>query len=527
MHVTNMLEWAGRRHADRVAFTFGSVERTYAELNERATRFANGLIDLGVKKGDRVAILVGNQIEYPEVEWAVAKLGGCRTPLLITSSAEDITEILEFSDATAIVASAECSETLETAVRNLPRSIHSVLIADRVVGDHVAYEDLVTAGSTSPPAVDVTADDLYALRFTGGTTGKPKGVLMSHRTMSTVISNMLLNWPVDGDDVLCHFHPLSHAAGMIMYPWHIRGAKQIIVPAFNFDPRSLLEMIQAERATTMFMVPTVLNILLDADILDEYDTSSLRTIIYGAAPPPLERIRQALAALGPVLIQLYGTSEAPNILTTLLKEEHVYEGDELPKRLRSAGRVGLGVEVKVVRDDGTECDVGEAGEVVSRGDHTMIGYWKNEELTNERVKNGWVYTRDIGAFDEEGYLYILDRKDDMIISGGFNIWPAEVEDAVYSHSDVQEAAAFGVPDDKWGEAVVVAIYLRLGADLSEEEVRQYLRGRLAPHKVPKAIWLCDEPIPKSPVGKPLRRKVREQFEALNRATKRPTDGTTS
>jgi acyl-CoA synthetase (AMP-forming)/AMP-acid ligase II len=511
MNVAQMLDWAADRYGDRVAFDQGGHELSYAELDERASRFANALAGLGVQKGDRVAIVVGNLTEYVEVEFGVTKLGAVRTPILIRSSAEDIGYMLGISDAVAVIVSTEALTLVREAVKQVAQPVEVIVIGEKPQAGEHAYEDLLAAAASTRLAVDLTADDLYALRFTGGTTGRPKGVLMSQRMMSVVISNMLINWPIEHDDVVVHFHPLSHAAGMIMYPWHMRGARQVIMPAFNFKPEALLRTIERERATAMFMIPTVLNVVLDADLVGEFDVSSLRTIVYGGAPPPLKRIRQALASLGPVLVQLYGTSEAPNILTTLQREEHLFEGEEPPRRLASAGRVGFGVEVRVVDEDGIPCQPGEVGEIVSRGDHTMVGYWKDPELTAERVVDGWVYTRDMGTFDEDGYLYIVDRKDDMIISGGFNIWPAEVEDVLYGHEAILEAAAFGVQDDKWGEVVVAAVCCRDEHAVSEDELQAYVRDHAARHKVPKRVWLRSSGIPKSPAGKPLRREVRDEF----------------
>jgi acyl-CoA synthetase (AMP-forming)/AMP-acid ligase II len=297
---------------------------------------------------------------------------------------------------------------------------------------------------------------------------------------------------------------------MLMYTWYVRGAKQVILPAFDFSPDILLRTVEEHRVTTMFMIPTVLNVLLDSDALERYDTSSLRSIVYGGAPIPLQRIREALEAFGPVLVQIYGSSEAPNVLTTLSPEEHEFEG-EPPKRLRSAGRVALGVEVKVVDGDGAECAPGEVGEVVSRGPHTMVGYWRDPDLTAERVRDGWVHTRDVGSFDEDGYLHIVDRKDDMIISGGFNVWPAEVEEAIYRHPAVREAAAFGVADAKWGETIVAAVSLKRQGAVDEDGLRAFLREHVSRHKVPKRIWFREADIPKSPVGKPLRRAVADEY----------------
>ena len=317
-----------------------------------------------------------------------------------------------------------------------------VIAVEGASGDELDYADLIDGSPTTRPRVDLRDDDLYALRFTGGTSGLPKGVVMDHRCMTNVINNVLLNWEIGFDEVVCHFHPLSHAAGKIMYTWWMRGARQVILPAFKFEPRVLLETIERERVTSLFMIPTAINVLLDSGLVDQFDTSSLRRIIYGGAPMPARRITEALQAFGPVLTQIYGCSEAPNLLTSLSREDHVFDGAP-PERLRSAGKRGYNVEVKVVDEHGADCASGVVGEIVSRGPHTMRAYWKDPELTARRMIDGWVYTGDLGRWDDEGYLYIVDRKDDVIITGGFNVWPAEVENALCAHPAVAEAAVFG------------------------------------------------------------------------------------
>jgi acyl-CoA synthetase (AMP-forming)/AMP-acid ligase II len=495
MNIAYMLRWSARRYADRVAFVTPNVTRTFAEVDRRTDRLASALVSLGVSKGDRVCVLVGNQIEYPEAEFAVTKAGAVRVPILVTSSAEDVRRIVEFSDAKVVIASQGGLGALRKACGMITRELIVIAVGPHE-GSELEYEALINDASATPPCVDLVEEDGYALRFTGGTTGMPKGILMDHRCMVNV-------------------HPLSHAAGKIMYTWWMRGARQVILPAFSFRAEELLATIQRERVTTMFMIPTALNVVLDSGLLNTYDTSSLRMIIYGGAPIPPRRIQDGLKAFGPVLIQIYGCSEAPNVLTTLLPEDHVFDpAFEPPARLRSAGRVGYGVEVRVVDAEGVDLPTGQVGEVVSRGPHTMARYWKDEALTAERVRNGWVYTRDMGYFDEDGFLYIVDRKDDVVITGGFNVWPTEVESAICEHDGVAEAAVFGVPSDKWGEAIVAVVVPKSGIVLSPEAVETFLRDRLTAHKRPKRIIVRAQPIPKSPVHKPLRRILRDEYSGI-------------
>jgi len=511
VNVAAMLDWSARRNAAAVAFVTDAGERTYAEVNGRANAIANALIELGVEKGDRVGVLVGNQVEYPEAEFGIVKAGAVRVPMLITASSQEIQRFIELSDAEVVIASEQGLPPLREAVAAVGRPVTVIAVGDAEQGE-IEYEAMIAGSSRELPAVDLVEDDPYAVRFTGGTTGVPKGILMDHRCMTHVIDNMLLNWSIPEGEVVCHFHPLSHAAGKVMYTWWMRGARQVIMPAFNFRADELLATIERERVNSLFMIPTALNVLLDSPRLQEFDTSSLRMVIYGGAPIPVRRIEEGLEAFGPVFFQIYGCSEAPNVLTTLLPEDHVFEpGTEPPRRIHSAGRVGFGVEVRVVDGDGRDCEPGEVGEIISRGPHTMARYWKNDALTAERVKDGWVYTRDMGRFDEDGYLYVVDRKDDVIITGGFNVWPAEIEDVLCAFDGVAEAAVFGAPDDRWGEAVTAVVVPKQGAELDANRLSEHAGEALSAYKRPKRIILRAEPIPKSPVHKPLRRKLRDEY----------------
>jgi acyl-CoA synthetase (AMP-forming)/AMP-acid ligase II len=517
VNIPALIEWSADRYADRIAFVYGDLERTFRQVDDRANSLANALLTLGLARGDRVGVLVSNRPEYPETEFAISKAGGVRVPMLESSSAEEVRHYIEFSGTRIVVA----SEPGLTRLRSLRPRLGSELIVIAVgeVGpDELAYEQVIEGGSKRRPGLNLVEDDLHALRFSGGTTGKPKGILMDHRCMVNVINNHLLNLEITPDEVVCHFHPLSHAAGKLMWTWWQRGCRQVILPAFGFRPEVLLETIERERVTTMFMIPTALTRVLDSGALDRYDISSLRRIIYGGAPIAPHRIEQALNAFGPVLTQIYGLTESPNALTLLLPEDHRFSGDP-PERLKSAGRPIYNVEVRVVDGERRNCAVGEVGEVISRGPHTMRGYWRDEARTRERMIDGWVYHGDMGRFDADGYLYIVDRKDDLVITGGFNVWPTEVEAVLGAHPAVSEAAVFGVQDDTWGEALNAAVVLKRPGGTGEEDLRGYVRERLASYKVPKRIFITEDPLPKSGVGKILRRRVRERLVPDAEATR--------
>jgi acyl-CoA synthetase (AMP-forming)/AMP-acid ligase II len=505
-----MVDWGARRFGSKVAFVDGEREVSFAEVGTRARALAAGLLELGLRPGDRVGIFLENRFEGLEAEFAVALAGGVRVPMLSTLTAAEMAHYIDHAEARFVIAGEHTEATLTAARKDATVPVQVVFLGRSADDSAVDYDALAAAASTAS-LPDPGEDDLHAIRFTGGTTGKPKAVTMSNRSMVNVIENMLLNWPIGSDETVLSIHPLSHASGMISYPFWAAGATNVIRPAFRFDPHDFLAAVERHRVTAVFLIPTILNLLLDSDACEKFDHSSLRMLIYGGAPIPLRRLREGLDTLGPVFVQVYGTSEAPMLLTTLLREEHEFDPDgEVPEHLHSAGREALGVEVRVGVPAGTPAATGEVGEIEARGPNNMVGYWRNEELTEERLRDGWVRTGDMGRFDADGYLYIVDRKEDMVITGGFNVWPAEIEDVIYSHGAVKEAAVFGVEHDKWGEAVVAAVLPRGEGPLAEAELIDFLRDRLAPYKVPKRILIRDEEIPRSGVGKMLRRQVREE-----------------
>ena len=500
----------GKRHAGRPAFVFGDSAFTFGEIDRRSTRLAHGLRGIGVGKGDHVAIAIGNRPEYAEAEFAVAKLGAVRVPLLTQSTASEFANCLQAADCKAAIMSLEAADGLRIAGAGLGRTVALVATESTAPGEFL-YDALVEAGCEGALDVPIQSTDPYAIRFTGGTTGVPKGVMMSHRNMVAVVVNTVLNWPLDRSDVGLHIHPLSHAAGMMMYAYWLLGATSVISPAFRFGPADFIAAVERHRVTSVFMVPTSLGSLLDFPGTREADLSSLRTIVYGGAPIPFARLEQGLARLGPVFLQVYGTSEAPFALTTLYPDEHSFAPGELPARLRSAGRPIFNVQVRVVDEAGNPLPTGQTGEIAAKTDTAMVGYFRNPELTAKRIVDGWVRTGDMGFFDAEGYLYIVDRKDDVVITGGFNVWPTDVEDVLARHPAVGEAAVFGVHDAKWGEVVTAAVALKAGKSVTEMELVAFLAERIAKYKVPKRIWITDNALPKSAVGKILRRRVREEW----------------
>jgi acyl-CoA synthetase (AMP-forming)/AMP-acid ligase II len=354
-------------------------------------------------------------------------------------------------------------------------------------------------------------DDVAILKSTGGTTGRPKGVLQTHRCLETMYRAMEACMPVQGTPVHLLVAPLTHAAGAIAYPLMAHGARQVFAP--GTDAGTILEAIERERVTHLFLPPTVIYRLLAHPDARRRDCSSLQYFIYAAAPMSVDKLKEAVAVFGPVMAQCFGQAEAPMICTYLSPAEHL-GGDPaaLERRLASAGRAAPFTEVAIMDDEGRILPRGDAGEIVVRGDLVMAGYFRNPEASAEASRFGWHHTGDIGRIDDEGYVTIVDRKRDMIISGGFNVYPGEVEQVLWAHPAVQDCAVVGVPDDEWGESVKAVVELKPGMEAAAEELIRLCRERLGGVKAPKSVEFWKE-LPRSSVGKVLKRDIRARFWA--------------
>jgi acyl-CoA synthetase (AMP-forming)/AMP-acid ligase II len=344
---------------------------------------------------------------------------------------------------------------------------------------------------------------------TGGTTGRPKGVMLSNRNVETFCATTLALMPHDEPPVYLAAAPLTHAAGILCFPFMALGAT--VVVHTKVDPGEILATIERQRVTTLFLPPTAIYMLLARPEVRERDYSSLRYFIYGAAPMSTDKLRQAIDVFGPVMAQLFGQSEAPMLVTFLTPREHLVGGRPAPdERLRSCGRSTPFVRVAVMADDGTLLPDGEIGEIVVRGDLVMSGYYKNPEETAAVRAHGWHHTGDVGYRDAAGYYTIVDRKRDLIISGGFNVFPGEVEQVLWAHAAVQDCAVIGVPDDKWGEAVKAVVELKRDQSVSAADLIDYCKTHLSHVKAPKSIDFV-ESLPRSSVGKVLKRELRARY----------------
>ncbi len=510
MTVDYLIKRSAKKFGKRLALVDGDLRFTYEALNDRVNRLANGLLGMGLKKGDRVGVLFRNCHQAMESTLALNKAGFVYVPLNARYAGQEHVYMLNDSEANTVIYSKEFSDTIDQIRHQIP-GVKNYICAGEAE-NAVSYEGLLDGSPGKEPDITISPEDLLYIRYTSGTTGKPKGVMLTHRNgVASIVNSIIDNVDIKPDDVMVHVGPITHASGALILPHFILGAANVLLK--EFDPELFLQTIERERATTIFVVPTMLIVLLQHPGLAKYDLSSLKTIKYGAAPMPLEPLKEALRIFGPILTQGYGLTEAPLQDTGLRKEDHVVDGPpEVTARLASAGRELQLIQVRIVDDEGNELKPGEIGEIAIKGDNVMLGYWKNPEATAEKLRNGWLHTGDMAYKDEEGYIFIVDRKHDMIISGGFNIYPKEVEDAIYSHPSVSQCAVIGVPDDRWGESVKAVVVLKKGYQVTEQDIIDHCRKSIASYKKPKSVEFVDS-IPVNPNGKVMRRELREKYWA--------------
>ncbi|MCZ7528786.1 MAG: long-chain fatty acid--CoA ligase [Acidimicrobiia bacterium] len=493
--VTRAACWFG----NRPAVIDGGRTMSFRELEERSNQFAHVMAGLGCRPGERVAVLLGNRLEWFDVTFGLLKAGLVRTYVNPRSAPPEIAHQLADSGARTVIVSDEFEGLLEAT---------DLGAVEHVIRTGGEYDALLEAAAASAPGLDLGPDTLAALQYSSGTTGRPKGVMQTHGNWLAMTSGALIDIGVGPDDVLLHVGPMSHASGGFAYPFLYRGGTQVVYS--GFDPVELLEAIPRHRVTTLLLVPTMIYALLEVLGRHPVDTSTLRTVLYGGSPIAPGKLEQCLEVLGPVFQQTYGMTEALGGDTFLHKHEHVPGS----RRLASAGRPSFPVELTVADEQGHELPPGEVGEVVTRGPHVMAGYWNRPEASAEVfTPGGWFRTSDLGYLDEEGYLFIVDRKADMIVSGGFNVYPREVEDVLLAHPGIAEAAVVSTPDERWGESVRAVVRVQEGAGVTGEELDEWCRGQLAAFKVPRGYDFAAEPLPKNPNGKVLRRLIREPYWA--------------
>jgi len=505
-----MINRASFYHAGRTAVVFGDRRLTFAQVNKRSNQLTRGLMKMGNKKGDRVAILLPNCPEYIETDFALIKGGFVRLPINPRLAPREYTYMINNAEANTLVFAEEFISDIKNIKDQLEKTTKFIMVGKSKAGFAFSYEDILNAENSEDVIVDVEDDDPYQILYTSGTTGLPKGAVTSFRSRLSTLATVLIDeMKASPKDVMLSVAPLAHGGGTKILPHYVRGAKNVLLP--KYSPETFCEAVEKEKVTTTWLVPTMITMLLEYKDLQKFDLSSLKTIVYAAAPMPEATLRRALDTFGNIFVQVYGLSEAPNPDLLLPKEDHVAQGIEKQmRRLQSAGREPFGVFVRVVDEKGNDVVPGQMGEIIVAGDNIMTGYWKNRGATEETIRDGWLYTGDMATVDEEGYVYIVDRRKDMIISGGFNVYPREIEEVLYQHPAVREAAVVGVPDERWGESVKAVVACRSGKKVTEEELIAFCQDKLAAYKKPRSVDFVKE-LPKSANGKILKREVRQKY----------------
>lgn len=482
-----------------------SVTATYAEHADRSARIAGALRgELGLAQGDRVAIAMKNDPAYSEIMFGAWHAGCAVVPMNARLHPREFAWILENSGARVCFVDAGLIEGIAEAAAELTQ-LDAVIIAGSD-----AYRALQHA--TPLPPTDADADDLAWLFYTSGTTGRPKGAMLSHGNLHAMNAAYLANVDEIGrEDCIIHAAPMSHGSGLYLLPHVERGACQVIPDTGGFEPGEIIDLLTTWRGATFFFAPTMINRLINSPGLTEVDLTNLKTIVYGGAPMYVEDCLKALDRLGPKLVQIYGQGESPMTITAVSREVHAdREHPRYRERLASVGPAQEGVEVRTTDPDDNDVAIGEIGEILVRSDVVMKGYWQNPEASSAALRGGWLHTGDMGAFDEDGFLTLKDRSKDVIISGGSNIYPREVEEVLLRHAGVLECSVVGNPHPDWGEEVVAFVVPKPDATVSEAELDELCLENIARFKRPKSYHFI-EALPKNNYGKVLKTELRERL----------------
>jgi long-chain acyl-CoA synthetase len=504
------LQKAARLRPEQPALVHGAEVVSYREFEERALSIGGNLLALGLKPGDRVAFCLANSARILETIYACFAAGLVVVPINARLHPREIAYIVSNSGARVLIHGPEFNDGIVEHQRDFADLERRICTAQVSSTPH--FDTLLGAALRLKEPVDVAATDPCWLFYTSGTTGKPKGATWTHRTVRVVVMNYLADiYNIQPGEVVAHVAPMSHGSGIVALPAVARAATNVVLETKSFEPKALFALIEKMKVSHIaFLAPTQIIKMLQEYEPGAYDLSSLKAICYGGAPIYIEHLRSAIKAFGPVFAQIYGQGEAPITITGLNAAAHARLLETNDPRIGSAGTVRTDVEVRCVDERDRPLPPGQAGEVAVRGDIVMQGYWNNPEATAEALRNGWLHTGDIGMFDQNGYLFLLDRAKDMIISGGNNVYPREVEEVIVQHPAVATAVVFGIPHEYWGEAVHALVVLEPGAQASAEEIIEHCGRSMAGYKKPKTVEFV-EALPVSGYGKVMRREIREKY----------------
>ncbi len=480
------------RYPEKIAVVDGdrNIRYTYKELNMHINSLANGLIKAGVRKGDFVTVLLYNCIEFVETYFALAKIGAVAAPQVYRLSAGEIKELANLCEPKAFIFGQEFKDVLEKIRPDLPTVSSFVCVGENCPSFAISYEKLVTGYPSSEPEIEVYEEDPQYLNYTSGTTGLPKAYILTHYNNAVALPFQFDGFGVTSEDNILVVFPMY---GRVGFAWTVMSVlKGATLITLNFKPHSFLETVQREKVTIVNLVPTMAQMILHYPDTNKYDLSSLRGIVFAGSPLPLSVYENTQKRICPNIYEYYGLQETA-IITQISPEMK-------RKKPSSVGVPVTGVDVRLVDEEGKEVDIQEIGEIVMRGPGATTGYFKDPEKTALVVRNGWFHTGDLGRFDEDGYLYVVGRKKDMIVSGGQNVFAPEIEEIILTHPLIDDCAVIGIPHEIWGEAVCAVVVLKKGVTLTEEELIAFCKERMAHFKAPKVVKFRDN-IPRNPAGK--------------------------
>ena len=504
MNLARLLVRAARVHPDRPAVLHGErLLWRYRELGDRVARLAGHMRALGLAPGDRVALLMRNQVAYLEALYAAWWAGLAAVPINAKLHADEVAYILDDAEASALIA----SDDLEAAIAPAAPRLRTTIVPAS------ARYEAALAAATPIDAAPRTPTDLAWLFYTSGTTGRPKGVMLSHRNLQAALACYFVDIDdVDPADATVYAAPISHGAGLYNLPFVARAARHVVPESGGFDPAELVALSRSVGRLCMFAAPTMVHRLVEHVEASGAPCDGFKTIVYGGGPMYVEDIRRALATMGPRFVQIYGQGESPMTITALARA-HLAD-DRHPRWLERIASVGVAqalVEVRVVDNHGDDVLAGDTGEVVVRGDTVMAGYWNNAEATAQALRGGWLWTGDLGALDDDGFLTLKDRSKDLIISGGSNIYPREVEEVLLRHPGVREVSVVGRKDERWGETVVAFVACGDGAVVDAAQLDALCLAHIARFKRPREYRFVDA-LPKNDYGKVLKTALRELLQ---------------
>ncbi len=510
MNVGTYVARAAESYPDKIAQVFGDKKFTYREMNQRVNSLAASFRSVGIKKGDRIGILQKNSHCFLETLFACFKLGCMAIPMNFRLHPKEVVYHLNDARATAVVFSEDFNSHIINIAADLTDTTYFISLAAPLKGQ-IDYEQLIADNWTNEEeAVEVHSDDAAWLFYTSGTTGKPKGAMLTHANLvATSVGWCADLMHLEPEDIALQAAPLSHGGGIHAIAVIAKAGTNVILEFFR--DTEVLQAIEEYKVTNFWAVPTMIKMLISYPKLPEYDLSSLKWVVYGGAPMYLEDLKEAVSKIGPVFVQIFGQGETPMTGTYLRREEHIIDGDEIQtQRLLSAGIARTDMEVKIFDENDNELPRGEKGELVVRGPAVMKGYWERPEENAKTLRGGWLHTGDIGYMDNNGYVYLVDRSKDVIISGGANIYPRELEEVLLQYPAIHEIAVLGIPDSYWGEIVVAAIVPKPGKQITNKEILDFCSENIASYKKPKKIEFISE-LPKSAYGKILKRELRAIF----------------